>query len=128
MIVVRVLDPGHRFSLRHLDGGGETVLQFVKREGADYPGNVGSCEGTTMQEMLRALISRAQYVNNQIPCEETVEAIVLMRCAVHNLEIRAAHRHGRDTQLLTVDEAVSGRCCALCGHVGCTGDCHGQDP
>jgi hypothetical protein len=53
---VRTLDPGHRYALANLDGDGEDMLTFVKREGMLYPGNVGSHAGTTMQEVLRALI------------------------------------------------------------------------
>ena len=125
-VSMRVLDPGHRFSLRHLDGPGETVLQFVKREGRGYPHNVGTSEGTTLQEVLRALISRAQYVNGQIPCPETDRAIDHMMRAVHALEVRAARRHGRN-EAISVAEAVSGPTCAHCGHVGCVGSCRGLD-
>jgi hypothetical protein len=119
---MKVLDPGHRFALRHLDGEGESVLQFVKREGEKYPGNVGHCEGTTMQEVLRALISRAKYVNDQIPCVETQAAIALMEGTVRLFEVRAAALHDRSINI-TVEEAVNGPTCAKCGHVGCEGSC-----
>ena len=79
-MMMRVLDPGHRYALRHLDGDGETVLQFVNREGEKYPGNAGACEGTTMQEILRALIDRAAYVNGQASCEEAVSGTCCGSC------------------------------------------------
>ena len=119
---MRVLDPGHRFVLSHLDGDAETVLVFVKREGAKFPGNVGHYEGTTLQEVLRACISRAEYVNAQVPCAETRSAIEHMRKAVHDIESRAARRHGRDVKM-TVEDAVSGPMCPTCGHVGCRETC-----
>lgn len=119
---MKVIDPGHRFSLRHLDGSGETVLQFVKREGPGYPRNVGTSEGTTLQEVLRACISRAEYVNGQIHTAETDRAIDYMMRAVHQLEVRAARRHGR-SEAISVAAAVTGPTCESCGHVGCTGAC-----
>ena len=120
---MRVLDPGHRFVLAHLDGRGETILQFVKRQGPGYPGNEGTSEGTTIQEVLRALISRAEYVNGQIPCAETESAIDHMRAAVLALEQRAARRHGRPAEALTANAAVAGPTCRVCGHVGCDETC-----
>jgi hypothetical protein len=120
--VMRVLDPGHRYALPHLDGDGETTLQFVKREGAIYPGNVGHHEGVNMQEILRALIDRAVYLDTQIPADENILAISYMKLAVHALESRAAHRHGR--QPPDVEQSVYGETCGRCGHVGCDGKGH----
>ena len=116
---MRVLDPGHRYALPHLDGEKETVLQFVKREGAIYPGNVGHCEGVNMQEVLRALIERAIYLDAQLPAHETMLAISYMKLAVHSLESRAARRHGRASP--DVENSVYGDTCRGCGHVGCDG-------
>jgi hypothetical protein len=118
---LKVLDAGHRFALRHLDGEGEEILQFVKREGEGYPGNVGQCEGTTMQEVLRALISRAKYVNSQIPCEETECGIEMMRHAIGWFECRAARRHGRIWEM--PDNIEKAPTCEKCGHIGCKGEC-----
>lgn len=120
---MRVLDAGHRYALRHLDGDGEEILQFVKREGEGYPGNVGTCEGTTMQEVLRALIDRSKYVNSQIPCEETEQAIEHLRNAIGWFECRAARRHGRvwERPEGLIEEAPT---CGKCGHIGCEGKCH----
>src|SRR5271157_4800434 len=100
---MRILDPGHSYVLDHIDGLGKTTLRFVKREGEGYPRNVGHHEGTTMQEVLRALIERAEYVQGQIPCPETEAAIEHMKLAVHGMELRAARRHGRDVVDITVD-------------------------
>ena len=115
--VMRVLDPGHRYALRHLDGDGESTLQFVKRDGPGYPGNVGRAEGVTIQEVLRALINRAEYVNRQTPCAETSETIALMTSAVQRMEARAARLHGREAP--SAEQCVRGPTCDRCGHVGC---------
>jgi hypothetical protein len=120
---MKVLDPGHRYALAHLDGEGEEILQFVKREGEGYPGNVGHCEGTTLQEGLRVFIDRANYVNNQIPNQHTLDAIGHMKMAIYEFEVRAAERHNRFVDF-DVQGAVYGEICKKCGHVGCKGDCH----
>jgi hypothetical protein len=118
-----VLDPGHRYRLNTLDGFAEVVLQFVKREGKLYPGNVGTAPGTTTQEVLRACIDRLEYVNRQLPCAETEAAIGLLTSALFLLESRAARRHGRDLEA-TLAEIVEGkRVCKVCGHIGCLRDC-----
>jgi len=118
---VKVLDPGHRYELPHLDGSGTTLLTFVKREGEAYPGNVGHHEGVIMQDVLRALIDRAGYVDRQIPCADTDAALMSMKLACFLLERRAASRHGRPTPVL--DDAVYGVPHEACGHVGCRGEC-----
>jgi hypothetical protein len=97
---MKVIDPGHTYALRVLDefsASGEVVqpLVFVKREGPGYPGNVGHHSGTTTQEVLRALIDRAKYVNGQIPDERNDDVIALLRDAIEKLEHRAADRHDR---------------------------------
>lgn len=74
-----------------LDGLGEEILTFVKREGQRYPGNVGHHAGTTAQEVLRALVDRVQYVDSQIPDSNNVVVLASLRKALWHLEARAAH-------------------------------------
>lgn len=92
---MQIVDHGHEYLLDSLDGNQENKLIFVKREGSKYPGNIGSHPGTTMQEVLRVLIDRACYVNNQIYSGQTALAIEHMKLALYQLEIRAANRHNR---------------------------------
>jgi hypothetical protein len=118
-----VVDPGHEYLLDSLDGDAVQRLVFVKREGTKYPGNIGSHPGTTLQEVLRALVERCVYVNRQIPCDETGEVIDLLTRSLVLLEERAARRHGR-ALMATAGEIVAGAGkCAKCGHVGCAGGC-----
>lgn len=117
---MNVIDPGHMYDLDTLDGDGSRVrLTFVKREGRDYPGNKGSYAGTTMQEVLRALIERCLYVDRQKPCCETEAACELLKAAIVLLELRAARRHGRALDAASVEDVVDGNTCIKCGHVGC---------
>lgn len=125
---MNVLDPGHRYELRHLDGDGVSTLTFVKREGLGYPGNVGHWEGTNLQEVLRALIDRLQYLNGQIADRRNDRVLHCLRLAIWQLELRAAERHGRcDAAFLAeydVGQIEAYPTCATCGHIGCGGTCH----
>ena len=130
---MRVVDPGHRYVLRQLDSAlpdnlgpadltGE--LRFVKREGEGYPGNVGHYCGTTTQEVLRALIDRAKYVDNQIPDARNRQVIYYLRAAIFELEMRAAERHGRVLPLFDMEDIENLPTCERCNHIGCQGGCH----
>lgn len=118
---MNIFDAGHRYALSNLDAlpweQPTQQLYFVKREGEKFPGNVGKHHGTTSQEVLRALIDRAAYVNGQIPCWQTRLSILLMGLCVWLYEQRAARRHGRSAP--SFYEATYGQCCQKCGHVGC---------
>ena len=124
---MKVIDPGHRYELDRLDdytgGRVKEELVFVKREGPKYPGNVGSHTGTTTQEVLRALIERSKYVNNQNRCYETERVIALLTESLCLLEDRAARLHGRPRHPSQSDIVLGRNKCELCGHCGCEGDC-----
>lgn len=119
-----VIDPGHYFSLLRLDTlkGGDLTLRFVKRQGTKYPGNTGSYPGTTLQEVLRACISRTKYLHKQAWHWTNLILLVCLHLAVWMLEIRAAIHHGR--RIPGVHAAVYGPVCVKCLHVGCKGSCH----
>jgi hypothetical protein len=124
---MQVVDPGHRFALDMLDCSPHssyrtTGLTYVKREGTNYPGNIGHYAGTTLQEVCRAQISRALYVDNQISCIQTRNFIRLQRESILELELRAAERHGR--VLLNVREDIENEpTCLNCGHIQCNSNC-----
>lgn len=115
---MKVLDPGHCYQLLCLDGDYEQILQFVKREGPGYPGNVGTSAGTNLQSVLRACIDRVRYLQQQIPCAENVVIDDLLTRAVHLLEERAAVRHGRSYPHSDIF-ACSAPLCPQCGHTDC---------
>ncbi len=131
---MKIIDPGHHFRLDQLDAPENQPvvwgadLRFVKREGPGYPGNVGHHEGTNIQEVLRALISRVQYLENQISHSVNEDIVWDLRRALYRLEYRAAERHGRlDAFLRTYSHVLAIELeptCKRCGHVGCDGTCH----
>ncbi len=118
---MKILDAGHAYLLDCLDRGEPVVLAFVKREGEGFPFNHGHHPGTNVQEVLRALIDRTEYLNRQKPCAET-EASSL-RAALLLFEVRAARRHGRELDLQSTQDLMNAATCAECKHVGCSGGC-----
>ncbi len=123
---MEVVDPGHVYSLQHIDTKQDKVvpfntLTFVKREGEKYPGNVGHHPGTTTQEVLRALIDRSKYVDNQLPCEENERVLNHLRRSLFELESRAHSIRGDiilNYDIISNIENIS--TCGTCGHILCT--------
>ena len=139
---MKVIDPGHIYELTELDGNSPRIqfdipgysdwplnrLVFVKREGERYPGNVGHHPGTTMQEVIRALIDRLKYVDGQAWHSTNEATTHHLRQALLSLEFRAADQHGRLQDFL--DRFSEDDCpellstCRKCLHIGCDGSCH----
>lgn len=128
---MRVIEDGHIFMLRELDGGDEQVLKFVKRVGEGYPGNCGEpYPGTTTQEVLRALIARTKYVQGQASTlgdidsvTDNQEIIRLLQQAILVLELRADRRAGRQEKTLSPEGIEKYGVCLSCGHIGCWSTC-----
>ena len=127
---MQVLDPGHCYSVDYfdnVDGDGNQIveplpIQFMKRIGDKFPGNEGPpVPGTNCQEVLRVLIDRVKYLENQVPCKENRVIIGELRNTIQLFEWRAAQRHGTECQIFAEDvENVPA--CPVCGHIfGC--DC-----
>lgn len=116
---MHVIDPGHDYILEALDGGEPQRLTFVKREGANYPGNVGTHPGLLTQEVMRALLDRCIYMNNQGSCAETDIIIANLRTAIMMFEVRAARCRGATVELAHASDLDSAPTCPKCGHIQC---------
>jgi hypothetical protein len=124
---MRIVDPGHKYILDELDkdDGDLIYLTFVKRLGDKYPGNTGhSHGGTYCQDVLRALIDRCKYLNNQISCPQTIRIIKLLRNALYLFEHRAAELKGELPSFFSIEEIRSDLVnieailpCKSCGHL-----------
>ena len=120
------VDPGHEYLLDSYDGGEPVRITFVKREGEGYPFNVGHHPGANCQEVIRALIARVQYLQQQIPCPENSVVIQKLRDALWQFEIRAAQRHERMLPNFPLSEIELQPTCKRCGHIGCASSCRSQ--
>ncbi len=123
---METIDPGHQYLLTYFDGPPEVqggVLTFVKRNDPPdkYPGNTTAYPGTQIQEVLRALVSRVQYVNNQVPCEQTSKVEDYLLRSIWLLEERHCERHGRPGTMDAVDVGTVDTVpfCQTCGHIMC---------
>jgi hypothetical protein len=115
-------DPGHRYLLNCLDGtpARAPILEFVKRVGSEYPGNTAPAHGgTTIQEVLRALIDRLEYVDAQRPCPETKWVAGALRASLFMLEVRVRRERGQPPLSFGSEGIELRPTCATCGHVAC---------
>lgn len=119
---MKIIDPGHRYQLESLDGDHHQVLQFVKRCDPEkpwrFPGNTNSYPGATLQMVIRVLISRIGYLQNQIWCLENWAIIKLLCMVLWMLEFRAARRHGQP-YWHGLRYAAESPICPKCGHTVC---------
>lgn len=133
---MKVLEAGHQYDLENYDDTDEKTsnyLIFMKRIGGHYPGNVAPAHrGTNCQEVLRVLIDRVKYLNNQIPCIENEEIIRYLRYAIFMFESRAANLHGRPFDKVKDFPYIENRIeeeptCKTCGHIRCQIKEHNND-
>lgn len=85
---MRVIYPGHRYELDHLDGSGKTILQFISRAPLHAP-----VEGPTNQEVIRALIDRVKVLDAEVPWSGNEIILHHLRMALTLHECRALLRH-----------------------------------
>lgn len=123
---MKIIDPGHRYLIESVNGGPSQEIFFVKREGHNYPGNVGTQEGPITQDFLRAILDRCVYMNNQIPCAETEAVIASLRTAIMMFEIRAARCRGTAIELPHLQDIDDAPACPKCGHIQCEYDRHSK--
>lgn len=83
---MKVVNPGHIYMLEHLDGSESHNINFVNRN----PGQ--QAEGTTNQEVLRALLDRVKFLDNQLPWCGNKEIIKHLEMALVLHEARAIIR------------------------------------
>jgi hypothetical protein len=117
---VRILDPGHLYELPVLDGDKPEILRFVKRcfPAHLYPGNTSAYPGTTSQQVIKALLDRAHYVQGQFWCIENALVSICLRIAFWALEFRAARRHGKFPHW-NFWTAIYQHACPHCLHLRC---------
>lgn len=119
---MKVTDPGHSYLLDCIDGGQPKPLVFVKRCDPEnpekYPGNENAYPGTTMQNVLRALLDRLRYLQNQVWSLENSIIIGMLKVSLWLLEYRAARRHGKSYwRSLRFSECA--QMCGIFGHTQC---------
>lgn len=91
---MKVLIAGHLYELSHLDGDGGQRLQFVDRNhGMDS-------EGTYNQEVLRVLIDRVKFLDDEVPWEGNGQILHHLRMALVLHEARALCRKVEKGKLL----------------------------
>jgi hypothetical protein len=135
---MREIFPGHSYLLSSYPAKEDTTdvylkqrIDFRKRIGENYPGNIGdSHNGTSTQELLRVIIARSQYVNNQESHQANIKLIKNCRESILDLEKRAAIRRGDEyfrswyekyfNSLENNIQPENIPPCNICGHIFCS--------
>jgi hypothetical protein len=107
---MRVIVPGHVYTVQNVDGPGEQTIKFVKR----LPKNEPNEAGILMQELLRVLIDRVNFLNEQVPCHENITILENLRESFVLLESRASRR--KIEHMLYPERTEP---CVKCGHLLC---------
>jgi len=81
-----ILVPGHYYQLDNLDGDGHESLRFVNR------GHGFDREGTNNQEVIRALINRVEFLDNEKPWHGNANIIRHLQMALVLHETRHIER------------------------------------
>jgi hypothetical protein len=87
---MKVIDPGHVYECNQLGGGTQTIT-FIKRSSGAVTYEQ-EWAGLQTQEVLRALIDRTKFLNEILPCSETIEALYHLRMSLYWYEVRAYRR------------------------------------
>ena len=119
---LEIIDPGHKYRLPSLDGPWPQILTFVKRfdpaDPSKFPGNTDAYPGTTLQSVIRVLIDRIDYLQNQVPHGNNGVVRMQLVNSLWLLEDRAAERHGYSFDYRPED-MLEMPMCPHCGHVVC---------
>ena len=81
-----ILEDGHKYLANHLDGKGSTILQFVNR------GHGKDKEGVNNQEILRILIDRIKFMDNEVRWDGNEKILFCLRMALVLHECRHLER------------------------------------
>lgn len=116
-----IIDPGHCYEPASYDGQQFTdslFVTFMKRLGSNYPGNEGIAHaGTNCQELIRVLIHRCLYINNQKPNWQTWLIIRLFRITLWLFEQRASSKKGYWLNIWPLAKIEEVPSCVTCGHI-----------
>ena len=83
---MKVTVPGHMYLLEHLDGTKTQQIHFVDR------GHGRDQEGTTNQEVLRVLIDRVKFLDEELPWQGNEQILFHLRSALVLHESRHLER------------------------------------
>ncbi len=126
---MKIIESGHTYLAEGVSNAPNQLIEFVMNRGEKYPGNTGDPHsGILCQELIRILIDRTSYLNNQGSCMETEHALAALRSALAWFEVRAARCRGDKIDLPHADDLERQHICKVCGHNFCTRTEHERLP
>lgn len=91
---MRIVDPGYTYELDSLDGDFKQFIRFVKRFRGDF-----NHAGTINQDVLRVLIDRVEFLQEEKPWPLNEQIIYHLRMALVLHEARALIRKAEKGQI-----------------------------
>lgn len=88
---MEIIDDGHIYDMWQLGSDDPQRITFIKRSGGAIQYEE-QWPGVQVQEVLRVLIDRTEYLNEIIPCNESKDALWHLRMALFMYEVRAHRR------------------------------------
>jgi len=94
---MKVIIPGHQYSLANLESGDQTISfirKDIKGDSTDRdPTRLETVQdGTTNEQVLLMLIDRLNYLQTKMPCRENALVITKLEEALHWLNARTERR------------------------------------
>lgn len=97
----KVIRPGHLYKLANFeDAHGFQIIQFIEKEPKFQGSNelVTIADGTTNEAILEMLIDRCEGLFAKFPSDETAQAIVHLKAALDQFELRTLRRIARNVE------------------------------
>lgn len=99
---MKVITVGHKYELPSFENGTPQTIQFIEKTqvttGPDHTKLETVNDGTTNEEVLKALIDRLQYLNGKFPCRENAIVITKLEESLMWLNKRTADRLARNVE------------------------------
>ena len=114
---MEIIDKGHLYKLKSLDGDYDQTIRFVKRTYLRKPKS-NTYAGTTCQDVLRVLYDRVQYLHDEIPHWVNPIIMFFLKASVWLFELRAARRR-KHYYFHTLEYSITSPMCHKCGHTDC---------
>lgn len=97
----KAIRPAHLYQLKNFENPESfQVIQFIEKE-PKFPGSpelITINDGTTNEAVLEMLINRSQELFEKFASEETANAIIHMKAALDQFELRTLRRMARNVE------------------------------
>lgn len=94
---MKVIKEGHLYELENFENPEKEgqKIQFIEKEGFETGELVTINDGTTIEEVLKTLIHRLEFMDEKLPCFDNTISIRCLKDALGCIELRIIDRKER---------------------------------